>query len=290
MVALFVSDDMETGEQRDSLSVMNLDSEMQQLVATMRNKLLVVKLGGSTLESERVVLQDIIWLRDCGVKVVLVHGGGASINEWLLKCNVPVRFEDGLRVTDALTLSVVRMVLCGQVNQELVALTEQLGGRAVGLSGMDDHMIHARVADERLGFVGAVDAVDASLLERICAAGYIPIIAPLGLDDHGQCLNINADVAASHIASALKADRLIFLSNVCGICQPDGEVIPRLNGQMAQALIAEGVISGGMLPKVAACLQALQAVPCVHIVDGRMDHVLLHEILDGPAIGTQFTR
>ncbi|GCE21347.1 acetylglutamate kinase [Dictyobacter kobayashii] len=236
------------------------------------------------------MLQDIVWLHACGIKVVLVHGGGPSINEWLTKFNIPVHFEQGLRVTDAQTLNVVRMVLCGQINQELVAMTEQLGGRAVGLSGMDDHMIHAHIADERLGFVGAVDTVDASLLERICDDGYIPIIAPLGLDENGQCLNINADVAASHIAGALRADRLIFLSNVRGICQPDGSLIPELNEQLAHELIEHGVISGGMLPKVNACLEALQDVPCVHIVDGRMAHVLLYEMLESQTVGTQFIR
>ncbi|GLV60523.1 acetylglutamate kinase [Dictyobacter sp. S3.2.2.5] len=286
MVALFVANETDTLEWNESPVPL---SEVNQLMM-LRDQLLVVKLGGSTLEAERAVLRDIVRLHTCGIKVVLVHGGGPSINECLTQFQIPVQFEQGLRVTDARTLKVVRMVLCGQINQELVAMTEQLGGRAVGLSGMDDHMIHAHIADERLGFVGAVDAVDVSLLERISNEGYIPIVAPLGLDERGQCLNINADLAASHIAAALKADRLIFLSNVPGICQPDGSLITELDAPQAHALIEQGVISGGMLPKVNACLDAARAVSCVQIVDGRRDHALLYGILKSQFNGTRFTR
>ncbi|HAT45853.1 MAG TPA: acetylglutamate kinase, partial [Ktedonobacter sp.] len=166
----------------------------------LKGKTLVIKLGGSTLEHQRGVLQDIIWLRTLGVNPVLVHGGGPYINEWLKKLNLPARFEQGLRVTDAATLDIVRMVLLGQVNQGLVLMASALGGRAIGLSGTDGNMVSAHIANERLGFVGEVDAVDPAPVQALIDQGYIPIIAPLGQGPDGTCLNINADLVAAHVA------------------------------------------------------------------------------------------
>lgn len=256
----------------------------------LKGKTLVVKLGGSTLEYQRSVLQDIIWLRALGANPVLVHGGGPYINEWLKKLNLPARFEQGLRVTDAATLDVVRMVLLGQVNQGLVLMTSSLGGRAVGLSGTDGNMIRARVANERLGFVGEVESVDPLPVQTLIDQGYIPIIAPLGQGPDDTCLNINADLVAAHLAGALNAEKLIFLSNVVGICRQDGTLISELGELEAKKLIEDGVISGGMIPKVSACLDALLAVPRVHIVDGRESHILLRELFTDQGAGTMIRR
>src|SRR5439155_3180871 len=180
--------------------------------------------------------------------------------------------------TDAQVLEVVRMVLLGQVNQGLVLMASKMGGKAIGLSGTDGGLVRAHIADEQLGFVGEIDAIDPTPIEALTKEGYIPIIAPLGEGPDGSCLNINADLVAAHIAGALNAEKLIFLSNVVGICRADGSLIPELTEADAKKLIDEGVINGGMIPKVTACLDALASVPRVHIVDGREDHVLLREL------------
>ncbi len=259
-------------------------------IGFLKEKTLVIKLGGSTLEHQQSVLQDIIWLQALGARPVLVHGGGPYINEWLNKLNVPTRFENGLRVTDARTLEIVRMVLLGQVNSGLVLMASQMGGRAIGLSGMDGNMIRARIAGENLGFVGEIESVDPTLVQTLIDQGYIPVVAPLGESPDGSCLNINADLVAAHLAGALNAEKLICLSNVAGICRADGSLISELSEAEAQQLIKDGVISGGMIPKVSACLNALFAVPKVHIVDGREPHVLLRELFTDQGAGTMIVR
>jgi acetylglutamate kinase len=256
----------------------------------LKGKTLVIKLGGSTLEHQRGVLQDIVWLHSLGARPVLVHGGGPYINAWLDKLNVPARFEDGLRVTDARTLDIVRMVLLGQVNSGLVLMATQMGGRAIGLSGTDGSMIQARIANERLGYVGEIVAVDASLVQVLLDQGYTPVIAPLGQGPDGECLNINADLVAARLAGALQAEKLIFLSNVTGICRQDGSLISELTETEARKLIAGGVVSGGMIPKVHACLEALSSVARVHIVDGGEPHVLLRELFTDQGAGTMIVR
>jgi acetylglutamate kinase len=265
-------------------------SEALPYIDFLKGKTLVIKLGGSTLEHQRHVLQDIIWLHALGVHPVLVHGGGPYINRWLNKLNIPTRFENGIRVTDAQTLDIVRMVLLGEVNQGLVLMASQMGGKAIGLSGTDGSMVKAHMVDERLGFVGEVDTVDATPIEAVLREGYIPIIAPLSSGPEGTCLNINADLVAAHIAGALNAEKLIFLSNVIGICGADGSLIPELSEVEAKRLIEEGIISGGMIPKVSACLDALALVPRVHIVDGREAHVLLRELFTDEGAGTMIIR
>src|SRR6266705_1294088 len=256
----------------------------------LKGKTLVIKLGGSTLEHQRGILQDIIWLRALGARPVLVHGGGPYINEWLNKLNVPTHFENGLRVTDARTLEIVRMVLLGQVNSSLVLMASQMGGKAIGLSGMDGNMIRARIAGENLGFVGEIESVDPTLVQTVIDQGYIPVVAPLGQSPDGSCLNINADLVAAHLAGALNAEKLIFLSNVIGIYRADGSLISELSEADARKLIDEGVINGGMIPKVSACLDALASVPRVHIVDGREEHVLLRELFTDQGAGTMIIR
>ncbi len=265
-------------------------SEALPYIDYLKGKILVIKLGGSTLENQRVVLQDIIWLHALGARPILVHGGGPYINEWLKKLELPTRFENGLRVTDAQTLEVVRMVLLGQVNQSLVLMASQMGGRAIGLSGTDGNMVRAHIADANLGFVGEIDSVDPTPLLSLLAENYVPVVAPLGEGPDGICLNINADLVAAHIAGALNAEKLIFLSNVVGICRADGSLIPEVTEADAKQLIDEGVINGGMIPKVSACLDALAAVPRVHIVDGREDHVLLRELFTDKGAGTMIVR
>ena len=271
-------------------ALLDMVKEAHHVVATLKDKIFVVKFGGSTLVSQQAVLQDLIWLHDLGVKVVLVHGGGPAITTWLEKLHIPTRFEHGLRVTDAQTLAVVQMVLCGQINQELVALASKMGGHVVGLCGTDGHMVQAHIADDRLGFVGEIDRIDASLVLHLTDLGYLPIIAPLGLGPDGSCLNINADVVASHLAGALNAERLIFLSDVNGVRLADGTHLSELNAAGAHTLMDEGVISGGMIPKITACLDALDNIPRVHIVNGSTPHVLLYELEAHPHIGTIITR
>lgn len=256
----------------------------------LKGKTLVIKLGGSTLENQRMILQDIIWLRALGANPVLVHGGGPYINEWLRKMNIPAQFKNGLRVTDAATLEVVCMVLCGQVNQGLVSIATQMGGKVVGLCGTAGGMIQAHIADPELGYVGEIDTVRPAVVQTLLAQGFIPIIAPLGQAADGSNLNINADLVAAHLAGALDAEKLIFLSNVVGICRADGSLIPELSEKEARQLIREGVISGGMIPKVSACLDALVAVPRVHIVDGGEQHVLLRELFTDQGAGTMIVR
>ena len=271
-------------------SLADIVQETIHFVGSLKDKKFVVKLGGSTLEHQRAVLQDIIWLHALGANIALVHGGGPYITEWLQKLQIPTRFEHGLRVTDAQTLEVVRMVLCGQINQALVAMASQLGGKAVGLAGTDGNMVRCHKTNERLGFVGEIETVDPMLVQQVLDDGFIPIIAPVGLAPDGTCLNMNADLVASQLAGALKADRLIFLSNVDGICSADGSLIAELNAVQAHKLIDEGVIREGMIPKVTACLDALVNVPRVHIVNGGTAHVLLYELEDNRPIGTKIVR
>ncbi len=256
----------------------------------LKGKILVIKLGGSTLENQKVVLQDIIWLHALGAHPILVHGGGPYINEWLAKMQIPAVFKNGLRVTDAQTLEIVRMVLCGQVNPGLVSMAAHMGGKVAGLCGIDGNMIQARIADPELGFVGEIETVNPEIVLMLIQQGYIPIIAPLGQGPQGTSLNINADLVAAHLAGALDAEKLIFLSNVAGICRADGSLISELSEPEARQLIHDGVISGGMIPKVSACLDALVAVPRVHIIDGGEAHVLLRELFTDEGVGTMIVR
>jgi acetylglutamate kinase len=285
-----ISHEVESDSSANHPAFLERVEETHQVVASLKQKMFVVKFGGSTLEYQQAVLHDLIWLHDLGVKVVLVHGGGPAITAWLQKLRIPTRFEQGLRVTDAQTLEVVRMVLCGQINKELVTLASEMGGNVVGLCGTDSHMVQAHIADDRLGLVGEIDKIDASLVLHLIELGYLPIIAPLGLGPDGTCLNINADLVASHLAGALKAERLIFLSDVNGIRLADGTHLSELDSARAHTLLDEGVIYGGMIPKITACLDALANVPRVHIVNGSTPHVLLYELEAHPLVGTTMTR
>jgi acetylglutamate kinase len=264
--------------------------EAQPYIEALRGKTLVIKLGGSALENQRDALEDIIWLHGLGARPVLVHGGGAEINEWLERLDIPSVFVRGLRVTDAATLEVVRMTLAGKVNGELVRLIGELGGRAVGLTGVDGGLLRVRQLDPELGYVGAVESVEPGLIAALSAAGYIPVIAPLGLSADGAVLNINGDDAAADLARGLGATKLLYLSDVPGILNRDGELLSVLTDEQTRALIAEGVIRGGMIPKAEACLRALDTADRVHIVNGHEPHVLIRELLTHQGAGTMIER
>ena len=255
----------------------------------LTHKPLVVKLGGSTLAYQQALLRDALALHAFGIPVILVHGGGAAISRWLHALALPVRFKQGLRVTDAATFDIVRMVLCGQVNQELVRLATHLGGRVVGLCGIDGGMIQAHVIDQELGFVGEIDAIHTEILAGLLLHHYLPIIAPLGLGADGTCLNINADQAAARLAVALGAETLVFVSDVAGISQHDGSSLSTLRKEQAQTLIAQGVIRGGMIPKVQAALTAVPHVSRVLIVNGREPSILLRAAFAHARVGTRLS-
>jgi len=241
---------------------------------------MVVKIGGSTLGSHDTTLEDLVELQRRGAPLAVIHGGGRTTTEWLGRLGLPTRFANGLRVTDGDSLKVVVAVLSGLLNKELVVAIQALGGKAVGLSGSDGGLLRASVADTRLGYVGEVAGVDPSPLQLLLGAGYMPVVAPVSLglmEGRTTLLNVNGDAAAGEIAAALAVPKLVFLSDVDGIHGEDGRVIARLSISAAKQLVASGVASGGMLPKIAASFRALTKVAEVRIVDGRSPHALLRE-------------
>jgi acetylglutamate kinase len=258
----------------------------------------VVKYGGSTRSGDAELsntLQDVVLLKYVGLRPIVVHGGGKDISRLLEKLKIPTRFEDGLRVTDRDTMEVVEMVLGGKINKELVNVIHKLGGEAVGLSGKDGHMLEAvkvkSLTGKDLGFVGKVTRVDTRVLETLDRDLYIPVIAPLGVDKNGDTYNVNADEAAGAIAAALKAEKLVFLTDVPGLCKKKDDpktLMPSLKAKDIPKLVKSGVIGGGMIPKTDACLTAVKAgVQKTHIIDGRVPHALLLEIFTSEGIGTE---
>jgi acetylglutamate kinase len=258
-------------------------------MAALVGRYVVVKLGGSAMPHREAVLHDIACLRQLGVRLVLVHGGGATITEWLKRVGKEPVFLNGLRVTDAETMEIAQMVLVGKVNQELVALLNHAGVRAIGLSGVDGALIHAeRRHSPDIGLVGDVRSVHAPLLVALCDQGYVPVIAPIGTGPDGNALNINADTVAGDVARALGADAALFLTDVEGVRGADGHVLPQLTPQQVARLRDEGVITGGMIPKVEACLHALEGVRRAHIADGRHPHAILMQLATDAHFGTSF--
>lgn len=258
-------------------------------------KIVVIKYGGNAMINDKLkdsVMRDIVLLRLIGVKVVLVHGGGPEITDILARLGKKTEFIDGLRVTDRETVEVAQMVLAGKINKSLVNLIECRGGTAIGLCGIDGHMIKAEIKDERLGFVGRIVSVNTKPITDILNEGYIPVISTLGCDDKGNIYNINADTAAAMIAAALKAESLISLTDIAGILYDKNDpnsLIPHITLEEAEKLKSDGVISGGMLPKVDCCTDAIrQGVKKVFIIDGRIPHSILIEILTDEGIGTMF--
>ncbi|MEK7806415.1 MAG: acetylglutamate kinase [Chloroflexota bacterium] len=252
---------------------------------------IVVKIGGSTLGSHDTSLKDLVTLQREGVDVVVVHGGGNVISQWMQRQGIPPRFVNGLRVTDAPSLEIVVAVLTGLINKELVSLLHHLGGRAIGISGIDGGLLEAHIANPDLGYVGEISRVNSAPLRAILDSGYIPMVAPLGMDcqygsEHaGGPLNINGDTVAGELAHALEAQRLIFLTDVEGIMDGSGRVIRRLDRRRADILFKSGVVRGGMIPKLSACLRALERLPVADIIDGRKPSALL-DCVRGRATGT----
>jgi len=260
-------------------------------------KTVVVKYGGNAMINEDLklqVMEDIVLLHLIGVKVVLVHGGGPEITETLKKIGKESVFVDGLRVTDEETVSVVQMVLAGKINKSLVNLLQINGGKAVGVSGLDGHMIEAEMKDERLGFVGRITKVDVQPIVDLLEKGYIPVVSTIGCDNKGNVYNINADTAASYIAGQMKAERLITMTDIEGILMDKNDhssIIPKIDLKMADKLFKHEIISGGMIPKVECCIDAIhRGVKKVTILDGRVPHALLIETLTDEGAGTMVVR
>jgi acetylglutamate kinase len=255
-------------------------------------KTVVVKMGGSALSSEHTVLQDIIWLKNLQVNVVLVHGGGDDISNWLKRIGKDSKTVKGLRVTDEETMEVVKMVLVGKVQQELVAAINGLGGEAVGISGLDGKLFECEryTGEGDLGLVGRIKRVNLRPVTAALNEGYIPVVTPVGFGEGGVVYNINADLGAGELAAALRAEKLIFLTDVIGICDKDGQLISELNVNQVPELVNENVLTGGMLPKVEAAGRALERVKRVHIIDGRVPHALVRELFTDKGVGTMVVR
>jgi acetylglutamate kinase len=250
-----------------------------------------VKIGGSTLGSHDTTLKDLVTLQNQGVDVVVVHGGGNVISQWMQRQGIPPQFVNGLRVTDEASLEIVVAVLSGLVNKELVAQMHELGGRAIGISGIDGGLLEARVVNPELGYVGEIATVNSGPITALLSSGYMPMIAPLarqcqdGSDHSGGPLNINGDTVAGELAHALGAERLVFLTDVEGVMDGSGRVIRRLDQRRADLLFQSGVVRGGMIPKLAACLRALERSPVADIIDGRRPEALI-DCLNGRSTGT----
>ena len=270
-------------------------------------KTIVIKYGGSTMEEQslrRSFALDVVLLKYIGIHPVIVHGGGPQIGHMLTKIGKKSQFIEGMRVTDEETMDVVEMVLVGKVNKELVNLINQQGGKAVGLSGKDGRLITAkklRLEKSRgkgqdpeiidIGMVGEVKEVNPGVIEALEKEDFIPVIAPVGVGEKGETYNINADLVAGKVAAALKAEKLILLTDVQGVMDAKRRLIPALDAKQARRLIVQKVISSGMIPKVNCCLDALEeGVIKAHIIDGRMEHAVLLEIFTDVGIGTQITR
>jgi acetylglutamate kinase len=247
-------------------------------------KPIVVKIGGSTLGSNDTTIEDLVLLQKNGVPVVVVHGGGKLVNSWLDRLNLQTNFVNGIRVTDFETLGVVTAVLAGLVNKSLVADIHAMGGKAIGISGVDCNLVRAKNQRAELGYVGEELEVNPSLLLELIELGYIPVVAPIcfGLfdneDEKTRLINVNGDTAAAEIATALDADKLIFLTDVPGIYGRDKEIIERISPDEVKELIQAGIASGGMAAKVEACINALARVSVTRIIDGRKKHALYNEI------------
>ena len=268
------------------------------------NATMVVKYGGHAMVDENLKKDfalDIVLMKYVGINPVVVHGGGPQIESFLKKLSIQSEFVDGMRVTDKQTMDVVEMVLVGKVNKEIVTLINQNGGQSVGLSGQDGNLITARKmkyvrrkADDQppeiidIGMVGEVTGVNNDLLERLITSQFIPVIAPVGVGENGETYNINADHVAGHIAASLKARKLILLTDTQGVLDQKGNLISSIRGKDSQNLMDDGTVTGGMIPKINCCVEALKGgVKKAHIIDGRKEHAILLEIFTNEGIGTE---
>ncbi len=270
-------------------------------IQSFRDATVVIKYGGHAMidpKLKREVMQDIVLMESVGVNPVIVHGGGPEITALMDRVGLESQFVDGHRVTNADALDIAEMVLAGKLNGEIVSRIHQAGGRAVGVSGKDGRLIMARKmrmdSGKDMGYVGEVEAIDEDLIRLLDSNNYIPVISPIGADHDGQTYSLNADTVASQLAVRLQARKLILLTDVRGICrdpQDPATLIPRMRVEEANALIEQGVVRGGMIPKVRACQAAIEAgVTSSHILDGRLPHALLIELFTDSGIGTMITR
>ncbi|NLD68444.1 MAG: acetylglutamate kinase [Limnobacter sp.] len=275
-------------------------AEAMPYIRRFHGKIVVVKYGGNAMTEDRLkqsFARDVVLLKLVGLKPVVVHGGGPQIEQLLARVGKKGEFIQGMRVTDAETMDIVEMVLAGQVNKEIVELINTAGGRAVGLTGQDGGLIRARRLKIRskdrpddeidIGQVGEIESIDPAIIETLAASGFIPVIAPIGSGTEGETYNINADVVAGKVAEVLKAEKLVLLTNTPGVLDKNGKLLTGLSARQIDELFADGTISGGMLPKISSALDAARGgVNAVHIVDGRIDHSLLLELMTDHGVGT----
>ncbi len=275
-------------------------AEALPYIRRFHGRIIVVKYGGNAMTDpalKQSFAEDVVLLKLIGMNPVVVHGGGPQIEQLLAKVGKKGEFVQGMRVTDAETMDIVEMVLAGQVNKEIVELINQESGRAVGLTGQDGGLIRARklmISDKSrpgeqidIGQVGEIQSIDPSVILTLSASGFIPVIAPIGSGSAGETYNINADVVAGKIAEVLKAEKLVLMTNTAGVLDREGRLLTGLTAQRIDELFADGTISGGMLPKISSALEAAKAgVNAVHIIDGRVDHALLLEIMTDLGVGT----
>ncbi|MBP3655444.1 MAG: acetylglutamate kinase [Clostridia bacterium] len=278
----------------------NILIEALPYIQRLWGKTVVIKYGGNAMKSDDLthkILEDVTLLKYVGINPILVHGGGPEINAMLSRVGMQSSFHNGLRITDAATMEIVQMVLAGKLNKNIVSDIGRLGGKAIGLCGKDAGLITVKkkppLADGvDLGFVGDIVSINTKLLNSLCADEYIPVISSVGTDENGESYNINADTAAAAIAAALKAEKLIFLTDIDGVRADPADpasLFPVLTVDHAQALIADGTISGGMIPKVTACTDAIEkGVRRVHILNGTIPHPIILEIFTDRGIGTMF--
>jgi acetylglutamate kinase len=269
-------------------------SEALPYIQKFAGRTVVVKYGGAAMKDSQLkdqVIRDIIFMACVGIRPIIVHGGGPEINTWLDKIGIEAQFKDGLRVTDAATMEVVEMVLVGKVNKEIVSYINQAGGSAIGMCGKDANLITARPEGRTdIGFVGEVSNINVKVLELLVQGGHIPVISSVAADDRGQSYNINADTVAGEVAAALGAEKLILLTDTPGLMRDfhdPSSLIHQLDIAQSRELVKEGVVSGGMIPKLSCCIRSLaQGVKSAHIIDGRVPHSLLLEVFTDAGIGT----
>jgi acetylglutamate kinase len=265
-------------------------AEALPYIQRFHGKTIVVKYGGNAMTDELLkssFARDVVLLKLVGMNPVVVHGGGPQIEEMLARLGKKGEFVQGMRVTDRETMDVVEMVLGGQVNKEVVELINQAGGKAVGLTGQDGAFIHARKMSEQLGQVGEIESIDPAVIEALEKGGFIPVVAPIGTGRDGTTYNINADLVAGKLAEVLRAEKLVVLTNTPGVLDKAGKLLTGLTPKKIDDLVTKGVISGGMLPKIGSALDAARSgVKSVHIIDGRVPHSLLLEVLTDQGVGT----